>query len=116
MEYSIENQQRRFDTGEKMEMTVKDAYDSLQSSVLIHNSNFYFEDDTKMYFGLEKIEKSNLMPTNGSAMRNQQKYKFIFNNKYNDDGPGHVYVYGDKQVVFFPTTKVNRIDDDEDEQ
>jgi hypothetical protein len=116
MEYSVENQQRKFETGEKIEMTVKDAYDSLHRSVLLQNSNFYLDNDTRMYFGLIKIEKSNLMPTDHSALNILNKmYKLIFNSKYNDDGPGHTYIPGNTRVVFFPTTRVNRIDDDDDD-
>ena len=117
MEYSVENQQRKFETGEKIEMTVKDAYDSLHRSVLLQNSNFYLDNDTRMYFGLIKIEKSNLMPTDHSALNILNKmYKLIFNSKYNDDGPGHTYIPGNTRVVFFPTTRVNRIDDDDDDE
>jgi hypothetical protein len=115
MEYSIENQKRKFETGEEIEMTVKDAYDSLHHSVLLQNSNFYFDNDTRMYFGLIKIEKSTLMPLNGTLNVLNPNYKLIFNSKYNDDGPGHTYIPGNTRVVFFPTTRVNRIDDDDDD-
>ena len=115
MEYSIENQKRKFETGERIEMTVKDAYDSLHRSVLLQNSNFYLDNETRMYFGLITIKKSTLMPLNGTLNALNPLYAVEVNSKYNYDSPIVTHIPANTRVVFFPTTRVNRIDDDDDD-